>query len=108
MPFSRRARSCLLPSPRETIAVDDAFRTEDAVALVLPTGAASLTGRGCCLALESQKRPAPCRARPWCHSRRDNQARLTGMSCRAVVPIVSKLRAGQQLLAAGKRGSVWP
>src|SRR5512145_1050416 len=48
MPFSRRARSCLLPSPRETIDLDDAFRTEVAVALVLPTGAASLTGRGCC------------------------------------------------------------
>src|SRR5512133_3525817 len=48
MPFSRRARPCLPVAPCETIALDDAFRTEDALALVLPTGSASLTGRGCC------------------------------------------------------------
>src|SRR5512145_2587496 len=49
------ARSCLLVAPCETIALDDAFRTEDVVALVLPTSAASLTGHGCCHVLEFQQ-----------------------------------------------------
>ncbi|MGE5787293.1 MAG: hypothetical protein ACM3ZE_22055, partial [Myxococcales bacterium] len=48
VPSSWCARSCLLVAPCETIALDDAFRTEDVVALVLPTSAASLTGHGCC------------------------------------------------------------
>src|SRR5512133_2062911 len=46
LPFSRRARSCLLPAPCETIALDELFRLDTALALALLAGAVSLTGRG--------------------------------------------------------------